>query len=679
MWFTRLRPALPYIGLLALVLASYANHFQNGFHFDDRHTIVENPAIQSLLNIPRFFTDAGTFSTLSNASLWRPLTSTSLAIDYWLGGGLKLFWFHFSTFVWFLVLLVLMVFLFRRLMDTADPHPSNRWTALAAAAVFGLHPAGAETINYIIQRADMYNTLGVVASLLLFIAYPAQRKRLYFMLPAVAAYLFKAPALIFPLILLAYLFLFEQKADSQQWSVSLRAALPTVAVTAVFAYLTIWMTPTTYQAGPGVEAGLYRLTQPWIAAHYFRSFFLPTSLAVDQYWPFVSSALHPKALAGDAFVLAMLAIAVYTARRRETRPVAFGIIWFFLALIPTSLLPLTDPANDHRMFFAFVGLALAVVWSIRLALFSLLAHSTHRGTDHRSLWSVIFGVFAIVLLAEAAGTHIRNEVWRTNETLWHDAVLKDPANPRAFFNYGLALLDRGDPATALPYIERSATALTDIFVHVKLAMTYASLGRDDEADRSFQQANQFGPNEPGLYFEYGRWLKSKGRLPQARWCLEKGIKNSPSTYFNPEAREMLMQIYAEQQDWKSLDALVQYVLHVMPDNQVARRFAAERTSRQQTPTAQQAAEPELSPEDLLNRSAEFCRAGKYQQCLDAADQILRVRPRWAEAWGNRSVALFSMRRWDEGIQAARQALIIKPDYTAAKQNLEWALKNRNKK
>src|SRR5262245_15967860 len=166
---------LPFLALLAIVLAAYANHFQNGFHFDDRHTIVENPAIEHLTNIPRFFSDPKTFSIIPNGPLWRPLTSTTLAIDYWLGGGRKPFWFHFSTFVLFLILLVLMLFLFRRLMDKADPHPSNRWTALAAAAVFGLHPAGAETINYIIQRADMYNTLGVVASLLWFIAYPEQR------------------------------------------------------------------------------------------------------------------------------------------------------------------------------------------------------------------------------------------------------------------------------------------------------------------------------------------------------------------------------------------------------------------------------------------------------------------------------------------------------------------------
>src|SRR2546428_2905082 len=117
MLLTRIRPVLPYVGLMAVVLAAYANHFGNGFHFDDRHTILENPAIERLANIPRFFTDPKTGGAIPNGPLWRPLTSTSLAVDYWLGGGRKPFWFHLSTFLWFLVQLILMAFLFRRIMD----------------------------------------------------------------------------------------------------------------------------------------------------------------------------------------------------------------------------------------------------------------------------------------------------------------------------------------------------------------------------------------------------------------------------------------------------------------------------------------------------------------------------------------------------------------------------------
>ena len=70
--------------LLAVALA-YANHFHNSFHFDDWHTVAENPAIRSLANVPGFFRDGRTFSVWPANASYRPLVSATLALDYWLG------------------------------------------------------------------------------------------------------------------------------------------------------------------------------------------------------------------------------------------------------------------------------------------------------------------------------------------------------------------------------------------------------------------------------------------------------------------------------------------------------------------------------------------------------------------------------------------------------------------
>src|SRR2546428_2187289 len=51
-----------------LLLGAYANHFHNSFHFDDSHVIENNLYIRNLRNIPLFFVDGRTFSSLpSNA------------------------------------------------------------------------------------------------------------------------------------------------------------------------------------------------------------------------------------------------------------------------------------------------------------------------------------------------------------------------------------------------------------------------------------------------------------------------------------------------------------------------------------------------------------------------------------------------------------------------------------
>jgi hypothetical protein len=105
--------------ILATICAAYANHFHNSFHFDDTHAIIDNPAIRSVRNIPEFFIDATAFSVLPANRTWRPLVSTSLAVDYWIGRGLNPMAFHVSTFVWFLLLVWILFLLANRIFDSA--------------------------------------------------------------------------------------------------------------------------------------------------------------------------------------------------------------------------------------------------------------------------------------------------------------------------------------------------------------------------------------------------------------------------------------------------------------------------------------------------------------------------------------------------------------------------------
>jgi protein O-mannosyl-transferase len=78
----------------AAICVAYSNHFHNGFHFDDFHTVTDNPYIRNLRNTPRFFTDATTFSILPANQTYRPMVSLSLALGYALGRGYNQLWFH---------------------------------------------------------------------------------------------------------------------------------------------------------------------------------------------------------------------------------------------------------------------------------------------------------------------------------------------------------------------------------------------------------------------------------------------------------------------------------------------------------------------------------------------------------------------------------------------------------
>ncbi len=181
------------------VCLAYVNSFGDGFHFDDYHTIVNNPAIRHLGNIPRFFTDAHTFSILPANQTYRPIVSTTLAFDYWMGHGLKPFYFHIGTFLVYLLQLAAMLLLFRMILNRTRPATDHFLVATFAAAWYGLHPAMAETVNYIIQRGDVYEACGVVYAMLLYIALPRWRRTGVYLLPFILGCSASRLRLSFPL------------------------------------------------------------------------------------------------------------------------------------------------------------------------------------------------------------------------------------------------------------------------------------------------------------------------------------------------------------------------------------------------------------------------------------------------------------------------------------------------
>jgi len=657
--------------VLALTaLAAYANHFQNDFHFDDSHSVRDNIFIRDLRNVPRFFTGTESSSTLPDHRVYRPVVLTTLALDYRLGHGLKPLWFHIDTFFWYAVQLVLMFLLFRRIMDAADPQPSNVWTAFLAALCYGLHPANAETVNYVVQRADLYCTLGIVAGLLWFAVAPRQRKFGLYLIPVALAYLSKPPALIFPAILLLYVFLVERQGaiggvaspQASKWKAAIRATAPALVVTAAFALLQSSMTPAQFNAG-AQSPSLYRLTQPFVSAYYFKSFFLPTELSADSDWSYVHGPFSTDAVAGYVFVAALLWVAIWATRRRDTRPIAFGLLWFFLTLLPTSLMPLAEVTNDHRMFFPFVGLALAVFWSFRLVL------AAHPAWVRAAVASLV-----MVFAAEAHGTHERNNVWRTDESLWHDVTEKSPQNGRGLMNYALVLMARGDYAGALSYMERALVLDPNYFtLEINLGIANGGLHRDAEAQRHFERAISLAPDSPDPYFFYARWLLQVGQAPRSIALLQTAISKDRLAF---DSRHLLMQLYAELNNTDALQALARDTLQAAPTDEVAQRYLSGR------PTMAAAVKPvaipaQPTPEQFLDESLAFYQSKQYEQCILAARAALKLRPNYAEAYNNIAAANNAMGKWDEGIRAADEALRLNPNFVLARNNRQYAITQRD--
>jgi protein O-mannosyl-transferase len=538
-WFT---------GLFLALIAAYSNHFNNGFHFDDFHTVVYNPVISKLSNIPRFFADARTFSQEPLHQTYRPLVTASLAIDFALGQGKGPFWFHFSTFCWFIVQLILMYVLFRYVLELTCPNADNSLLALFPVAIYGLHPVSAETVNYVIQRGDLYATLGVVAGVVVYAWKPGLRRFGFYLLPAFAGMLAKPSALIFAPILAAYIFLIDygkrekagtvlrekvtttrkaiRKASRESRQIeaappseepfqfrdrlisTARQSIPAFILCAAYWFFQKIMTPASVVYALKTSPLDYWITQPYVTLRYFRSFFLPFYLKLDTDFRAFHSPWSVPAMAGFAFCGLLAAAAAITARTAEWRPVSFGLWWFIFGLVPTALQPLDEVENDHRMFLPFVGLALAVV----CASWILMRRSTKLPMPRLATVGVL------ILMALAWGTHQRNEVWHTEESLWRDNVEKSPNNARAHYDLGRALQNSG----------RLEEAMAEYRTTVRLWPEYSAAhnnlgiilldqpGRLSEAISEFEAALRLDPNSAECHNDLGTALvRVPGRLPEA--------------------------------------------------------------------------------------------------------------------------------------------------------------------
>jgi protein O-mannosyl-transferase len=388
----------------------------------------------------------------------------------------------------------------------------------------------------------------------------------------------------------------------------------------------------------------------------------------------------------------------YASRKRETRPIAFGIAWFFLALVPTALVPLADVANDHRMFFPFVGLALAVFWSARLLLF----RHTARLTENLYWLHGAAGCLTVILAVAALGTRERNIVWNNRESLWRDVTVKSPNNSRGWQNYGIAFLSRKDYARALPLLQRAREVGADWpTLDIQLAAAYAGLGRDAEAEQHLRRAIELAPDEAEGHAQYGAWLKTKQRLAEAETQLKVAIRAAPKDI---ASHYLLMEIYSDQNRVAELDAMYDEVVAITGRDEAGQAIESARKmgksvlekepsrppqlpAQARTPVPPPAASgqtgttarpPAGSAETMLRLAAGYCQAGRYEDCLNTSKNVLKLRPEYPEALNVMAMALFATNRGDEGIDALRQALRIKPDYATAQKNLEWALQEKIK-
>ena len=680
-------------------LYAWSNHFRSSFHFNDFPTLVSNPSGHDIGNFARFFTNPRISSAEKDTAEYKPLLTAWLAFDYQVLGATTPFLYQLENFAWFTAVLVVLFALFRLIPGV------NSYTAGFAALFFGLHPVIADTVNYAVQRGVIMAAFGVISGLLIFAVWPwmlpqkfpiklkrvpehgfdeylrnnyAMLETLYlrcihfpsglYLLPVVPALLCDASAAVFAPLLSLYIALFEKRKTQ-------RAALPAWIICGgwwIFQFVFTWkLVPFTR-----VPAANYIFSQPWVAMRYLSRFVVPVHLSVESDFFGFSHLWDPLAMAGIAGVTALALLAFWLSARNSWKPVAFGIAWFLIALLPEAVSRHEALDANWRLFLPYSGLALAVARLTTMAIDAWLTKSGAEEADApakplKAMGAAVLGIAVLSLMGWA--TFDRNRVWESEATLWQNAAENSPRNGRAMMRLGLTKLDERDITVPLQFIKR-ADAITpgDPMIEMNLGQQYARVSQPVAAENSLRKAIQYGPGYSPAWSTYAQWLLGVNRLQEAQ---EKASRAVELDSYNVAGRGVIMDVMAQLHRWTDLEQYARATLLLLPDNPDGQRsLRVSQAGRDELKQAVQEANSNPNVDRFLKLSMLYCDQGRYQDCIDAAQQALKINPETAEAYGNIATAYHLMgNHLDDTIAALQEEVRLKPELPSARSNLEIEL------
>jgi tetratricopeptide (TPR) repeat protein len=596
--------------LSLLVVAAYANSLRNGFTGDDHVIIVQNKLITRLHALPTLFArDYWASSRNPNEAipppgtgLYRPVVLTTYALNYAVG-GLSPVGYHAVN----LLLHLLVTWLVYRLAWQLRLSPEG---ALAAAAIFAVHPLHTEAVTGIVGRAELLMAASVLGGLLL-----AVHGFRWLAFGAFTLGLFaKEQAAVLPALLLLSGLCLDRSVSTSTSNIEPRTVHLRRGIARYGGYVLIlaaYLAVRGYSLGGLRPPSLGFLENPaafadWpvrlltllkVAGRYLWLFVWPGPLSSDYSYnaiPLARSVVDPGVL-WSVLAWGSLIVAALWAFRRDGR-VTFSIGLMVVTFLPVSnvIIPIGTLVGERLFYLPSAGLCLLAGW----AWDRLYPRLTSR-TGRVGAVALVAGLCLVLTVRTVA----RNQDWADNETLFrHDAQVV-PENAKVYAYLGKALKDRGAHAEALQAYQ---TAL-------RLYPDYA------KSDAPFNAG-------------YGDALLQTGRVAEGVKALEQAVSLDPqwsSLHYN------LGLAYARQGDFDRAEKAWRRALALYP----------------------------RAPHIHSSLSRLFIERGRYAEALAEAEAALAQDPDFLLALGNRAWALESLGRLEEAAAGYELVLAKNPGFS----------------
>ncbi len=665
-----------WVALLLIALAAgiiYSNIYHSPFVLDDTLWIVKNEKIQ----------DVNNYLSFQHILTPRTIVYATLAVNYQIG-ELNVAGYHLFNVLVHIANAFLVYFfslsIFGRTAELSGLHTppplhsifgspfSVSMMSLFAALIFATHPIQTQAVTYTIQRLTSLAALFYLASAFLFFKARALQVRikegnrepasagagkrhkgtsvwkdtdwnriaglsvLYGLafLCGLIAILCKQNTVSLPLAILLLEYLFFDRTW-KGWKKKLSWIIPVFLLFVFFVLFVVGVFRGELQFGklledvsgrmrdPSAQVGRwsYLCTQFNVMVIYIRLLFFPIHQSLDHLYSFKESFFAGYTPLAFLFLAGIIATAFWNIRKRPI--IALGIFWFFITLsVESSIIPIADAMFEHRLYLPAFGFSV------------IIAYLVFQICSQRAALTIVFSV--AIVLSFGTATYLRNNVWRSNFSIWQDALAKNPKNYRAHVGIGVALHEYGRVETAHEHFLK-AIGMRPAFSagHYNLAVSLERRGNLGGAVKSYSECLQIAPDDTEARYNLAVVLVRTNRVEEAiaQYNRAAGSKR-PTALQRSRFQAVLdhycrkMQLFLPPEDWKGHYELA-----------IALTFQKD-----------------------------------AQGAAKAYQQVLKINPDFAEAHNNLGKILLAWGKTATAEKHFKEALRIKPDYKEAQFNLE---------
>jgi tetratricopeptide (TPR) repeat protein len=552
---SRLRPA--WVGLIGLIIAVYAPALSGERVWDDHLLLEGNPVVRG--DLPWWRAFAQPFQPFD--AYYRPLTALALRGLLAFGGG--------ATWPFHLLGLLLHLLTTSIVYRIARLARLGAWTALSAAALWGLHPALTEAVLWTSGLGDVLAACAMAGAALFWIqawdrsgnALPAPGDRR--VLAGLSALCFAAACLAKETAITLVLFLWwivpllwaPEEAPSRpgKWRRAVVLGLvPQLVVLALYGVLrasALDVSPnhlfTAAAGGPAGQAG-----SPGAMPNLGVRLLLLGKYALLVVAPLRLNLFHwiaaPRGPADPRIWLGLLALAAFVAlcylAARFRRRALLGGAWSLAALAPAILFtpPQTSLFSERYLYIPALGLALLLAGAAE----GIVSRDRGRGIAQGPAAGRAVAVVVLALLAGSAFLTARRAVeWRREESLLATTLRREPRSPAIAVNLGLRLRQAGRTREAVELYKRTLDLveeppgglLTDLDrtslrrIAYEEGVLLADEGALEEAEGALRQALRYDPADERAIGTLGAVLGELRRYDEAKAVLEEGLRLHPDS------------------------------------------------------------------------------------------------------------------------------------------------------